>query len=359
MKNLKNYTVENLKNLKNYKIETKSLNEAILHKAKELGYNDEIESKDFLFYPFLYFYSNGHVFYGSTRSFFAGEPNNSIHPHDFLRLNWEPKVGERIKRISPGYGNVYNGEEYIIDTVDKRKGRLNVKEIYNWSFQIDKFIPIYPKKDQSEKPEKQLRFKTKQEFIDEFGDEYDWRCNAFVEDDVVWPGTMDYLLGTPHDGSEVKDGWFIYNEMLTDKPLPEEKPQDEGLLRGGLIGKPEDQKPDAYINRMVASYIELVAWDGIKSYTIMCPPKTLADNYNLLSESEYKAKYPNKMAFKEWEVTLNQDNLKIGCVKIDIEAVRLIHNAIYKSESTPEDLMKVSMYDFYNFLCDHKEELEL
>ena len=41
------------------------------------------------------------------------------------------------------------------------------------------------------------RFKTKEELIAEYGPEK-WRSKAGLNSD----GHMDYLLGTPHDGSE-------------------------------------------------------------------------------------------------------------------------------------------------------------
>lgn len=71
-----------------------------------------------------------------------------------------------------------------------------------------------------------LRFKTKEEFEKEFGE--DWRNIVHLQwvSDPSVDGGMDYLFGQPYDGTghvtNPKNGklWSISRCMVTSKPLP-------------------------------------------------------------------------------------------------------------------------------------------
>ena len=181
---------------------------------------------------------------------------------------------------------------------------------------------------------KQLRFKTEQEFIDEYGG--GWRCNAFVKDDVVWPLTMDYLFGTPHDESEVKNGWFIYDEMLTEKPLPKAK------------------KLDAYIDHALDSAYVWIVFRRDNENEANYVRYSNLHKYNILSKSEYRAKYPNKLMFKGYEVKVYGEVIEVECETATKEQVQRFMKVCAKCEKHD-----ISPDDLYYFIDNHKKELGL
>jgi hypothetical protein len=73
------------------------------------------------------------------------------------------------------------------------------------------------------------RFKTKQEFIDEYGEDFRHICNWCTD------GGMDYLYGKPYPFIKVNvniklisiDGWYISIDMLTlnEEKIPDYKPK--------------------------------------------------------------------------------------------------------------------------------------
>ena len=84
---------------------------------------------------------------------------------------------------------------------------------------------------------KKYRFKTEEEFIKEFGD--NWRCSI----DIFWITEMDYLIGTeyPHDidinkytkeipsinrRNNMYDRWAISKKFITEKQkIPDYSPR--------------------------------------------------------------------------------------------------------------------------------------
>ena len=72
---------------------------------------------------------------------------------------------------------------------------------------------------------KQYRIKTEAEFIEEFGE--DWREKIRY----VWVDEMNYLYGFELMSGEEHclDDYFISEDMITDKPLPEESESEESV----------------------------------------------------------------------------------------------------------------------------------
>jgi hypothetical protein len=143
-----------MKQLKNYKIETLGLNDAILHKAVELGYKDETNHGFLLQAKYLFLHQEGDISWVETESFFTEEASPLIHPHDFLRLNWTPEVGEEVEVVGGGYLTIHIGSKCTVREIQGDGYYLeNGNNIL--FFTKDEFIPIYPKKPEQkqEKPD--------------------------------------------------------------------------------------------------------------------------------------------------------------------------------------------------------------
>ena len=200
--------------------------------------------------------------------------------------------------------------------------------------------------------ENQLRFKTEQEFIEEFGE--DWRYKRFGENGLPWPLPMDYLFGQPHDGSRKKDDWIISLDMLTDKLLPEIK-----------VPKEKQEKPDAYIFSISEYYsrynVLITAHIDNHKTRLQITPEQLTE-FNILSESNYKAKHPDKLMFKEWEIEVTNTCIDIGCKTYTKETLRnflFIIKEIEREAKETETEVNVQLYNIIQFLKKHKEELGL
>ena len=191
--------------------------------------------------------------------------------------------------------------------------------------------------------ENQLRFKTEQEFIDEFGE--DWRYKRFGENGLPWPLPMDYLFGNPHNGTFEESGWAISPDMLTDKALPE--------------------KPDAYIfsineyyNRY---YVFITAYINNQKTQFRITPEQLTE-FTIISYDEYKTKYPDKLMFKEWEIEVTNTCIDIGCKTYTKETLRnflFIIEEIERETKETETEINKQLYNTIQFLKKHKEELGL
>jgi hypothetical protein len=207
--------------------------------------------------------------WGSNDEYFKVQNYILIHPHDFLRLNWTPKVGEEVERVKDYGLNMYNnrpqiGERCIVNEVEDKQF-IKIKG-YNHSWKIKYFIPIYPRKKTEEKQDQNRCAE----------------CGFIVGNDVF---------------TVCDDCWDKLNHV------PKRKQKQE--------------KPDAYIEstpkglfyRIVNRYNndDFVDGDVRNAY-----------KYNILSESEYKAKY-DKLTFKGWEVTrsMTPDGYLYSCGCVD------------------------------------------
>lgn len=139
------------------------------------------------------------------------------------------------------------------------------------------------------------RFKTEQEFIKEFGE--DWRKI------VGWttPNNMDYLFGQYYNDKVIYYYTIIPN-MLTTDPLPNDP-------------LPKKEKEDAYIDMHdVSDDWEVFQLVG-GGYIAVCP-SCLAYRYNILETEDYQRKYPlpkDKISLYDgkYEVVNNNGTLTI------------------------------------------------
>lgn len=117
------------------------------------------------------------------------------------------------------------------------------------------------------------RFKTEQEFKEEFGD--DWRKKLKYSWNEI--GYMDYLFGKDYT-KEVEKEWCISTDMLTTDPLPEKEVEKEAV------------KKDAYIDKDDAGkwYVKRLTKGKYRSVNII----NNAYRYNILSKGDYQKKYP-------------------------------------------------------------------
>lgn len=79
-----------------------------------------------------------------------------------------------------------------------------------------------------------------------------------------------------------------------------------------------------------------------------------AHKYNLMSEEDFKAKYPGKLKFKEWEITASGNCVKVGCetlLKADLDSFLMVWELMEKYE--------VDRGLGFHFINDHKKELGL
>jgi hypothetical protein len=188
--------------------------------------------------------------------------SNANKPTDYLRFkteqefideygdNWQPKVFWVSNEMDYLFGkplpSQYNIKNFV-DNLYNTESEFGIKSPrFDDLWTINKFMLTDKPLPKSKKPTDYLRFKTEQEFIDEYGD--NWRM------DVNWNlyGDMDYLFGLPLPKSfkyenfdeksydtEQKFGikspngdsdWSINKKMLTDKPLPKSKKPTQNLL---------------------------------------------------------------------------------------------------------------------------------
>ncbi len=112
----------------------------------------------------------------------------------------------------------------------------------------------------------------------------------------------------------------------------------------------DPSRPDAYIDK----YHQL--WVQISDAGDPMPvaPVNESWKYNLMSEEAFKAKYPDKLKFKEWEVTPGTRVVKIGCetfYKKDLGGFSKVMQFL--------NTHKVDAKEFCTFLYCNKEKLGL
>jgi len=142
-----------------------------------------------------------------------------------------------------------------------------------------------------------------------------------------------------HDSIELTPQQFL------DGDLPSEPAIDPNILQGRID---ELKKPDAYItedNR-------IIFWDGEK--VDACKDATLAWTYNLMQEGAFRSKHPDKLKFKEWEVTLGPKDIKIGCEWFDKKDIL----RWYERSKVIRSFI-VTLDDAYMFINDNKKRLGL
>lgn len=153
-------------------------------------------------------------------------------PHERWALDIQaeakhPRMQEFKDSLREHYG-------YTFRFCSKFYGKLNFKD----KFHVADFLPkgvtlltldqVIEYCEPKTEPVNSLRFKTEDEFIQEFGE--DWRGLAY------WPVAMNYLFGLPcrpewvgnrqdmhSDKTNGDSAWRVYPDMVTDKPLPEAK----------------------------------------------------------------------------------------------------------------------------------------
>ena len=118
-------------------------------------------------------------------------------------------------------------------------------------------------------------------------------------------------------------------------------------LDGTQIG----EKTDAYVTGSdEVGYIIIQTTDKLKTKVI---PQEV-HQYNIISEEEFKAKHPDKLKFKEWEVVEKGDDIKVGCLlffKADLKAFLSVVDEIF--------LNKCDCRDVQRFLIDNRKQLGL
>jgi len=178
---------------------------------------------------------------------------------------------------------------------------------------------------------------------------YSWGCgdkNVSLEEGsylyilsdktIGWGDTEEFFRR--HEGDELTPQQFL------DGDLPTEACGDEDS------GWPQ-WRLDAYISRSNT----LVWWDRELHSTL-----TVSDayKYNLMSEADFKAKHPDKpkLKFKNWEVTVEGENINVGCkslTKAGAKAFYEFANDTGGHHPTP------SLDEVYTFIHRNKKQLGL
>ena len=110
-------------------------------------------------------------------------------------------------------------------------------------------------------------------------------------------------------------------------------------------------KADAYVGKNNGLWV----WIGGSP---TCVPIREAYRYNLMSEEDFKAKHPDTLMFKNWEVTVEGKNIRVACHghagkvfrKVDIERWMKTGHKIF---------VNASIEDAFEFLDANKEKLSL
>jgi hypothetical protein len=191
------------------------------------------------------------------------------------------------------------------------------------------------------------RFKTEQEFIEEFGEEWISKTKYHW----YYP-YMNHLFGKEYERADIK-GLMISSDMLTTEPLPASEKKEE--------------KRDAFIDSFVTGktgeqYRVYVYSEDEQQYSAICGVKH-AHLYNILSKEDYQRKHPlpeKKLMFKDWIVTPQKNVIHIGCdnTSFPIRFTKEDVKSFWAIALTAEE-NGVNLHELYVWIDNHQKELGL